>query len=835
MNHRDQNVPSIWEQLGVDLNRRGNVRCPFHEDTSPSLSIYRAPDGRERWKCHAGCGGGDAFELAQRLGNESPPPHFHPPRPSDRSRRSGSVVPPDRETPLETIVTALRGAGRDDQAREEAQSYLAGRFSITDDDGEGLRRLKELLETEAVFATPEELMWAGKPRRCGPIATPLFSIAERRVLDLCRRQTGSERPKTLRLKGAAKGRRVAFGLDANFERRLGETSIVVLAEGDTDSQALLAFTPFAVIGVPGNSCTVGVVEAALEDILPGGTKVIVAFDLDKSGKAATKKAVPVLLAAGCELGVWRASGFGPEDGVTDVTDFVSKLGWRELEPSLREVKFAKPSVGWKEPVPLNAGEVSSERSKLPVDALPDSARRFVTEVATALQVDTSLVAAGLLASASTLTARHLIIEPRRGWREPPNLFSLLVAEPGSRKSPLLRLLHAPFVAALEDRIRQEAIERGEIETRREQAEKRRRELIRRKPECLETEEIQTELTQISTELAELSNPSGPHLVANDITPEAALTLLARNSGHLLVGCAEGTFLDLIRGRYSSSGGVNTDVMLKGHAGDTILIHRKDRQEVILNPRLCLVLFVQPGRFAELLADERLSGRGLFARFLIAAPKSNLGHRDTAPPEVSSQSIDWWKDYVERRLSKAPDQPQILRFAPKAQEALAVLERRVEIELRPDGFFHGVRAFGAKFAGTTLRVAANLAQLEADYRNPIGEISLDIFRRAEQLAWWFANSYRDNLQRHVGGEHREKLQALLDWCADHTDGFSFAECRSANRALGRSKDLEELIGELIDFGYLRERPVPYSGVGRPPKPRYDTHPMIQRFRSSDRPN
>jgi DNA primase len=37
--------------------------CPFHPDRTPSLSVYVARDGRQRWKCH-GCGkGGDSLDL----------------------------------------------------------------------------------------------------------------------------------------------------------------------------------------------------------------------------------------------------------------------------------------------------------------------------------------------------------------------------------------------------------------------------------------------------------------------------------------------------------------------------------------------------------------------------------------------------------------------------------------------------------------------------------------------------------------------------------------------------------------------------------------------------
>jgi len=50
---------------GVAIRGR-MARCPMHDDSAPSLSLYTR-DGRQKWKCHAGCGGGDAIDLEARL------------------------------------------------------------------------------------------------------------------------------------------------------------------------------------------------------------------------------------------------------------------------------------------------------------------------------------------------------------------------------------------------------------------------------------------------------------------------------------------------------------------------------------------------------------------------------------------------------------------------------------------------------------------------------------------------------------------------------------------------------------------------------------------------
>jgi len=47
---------ALLDALGADPSRdRGTMRCPAHEDRSPSLSWRLTPEGRALVHCHAGC------------------------------------------------------------------------------------------------------------------------------------------------------------------------------------------------------------------------------------------------------------------------------------------------------------------------------------------------------------------------------------------------------------------------------------------------------------------------------------------------------------------------------------------------------------------------------------------------------------------------------------------------------------------------------------------------------------------------------------------------------------------------------------------------------------
>ena len=55
----------VWHMLGLERDAEvGMHRCPGHADRKASLSVFIGRDGRGlRWKCHAGCGGGDGVDL----------------------------------------------------------------------------------------------------------------------------------------------------------------------------------------------------------------------------------------------------------------------------------------------------------------------------------------------------------------------------------------------------------------------------------------------------------------------------------------------------------------------------------------------------------------------------------------------------------------------------------------------------------------------------------------------------------------------------------------------------------------------------------------------------
>lgn len=53
----------VLRDAGINL-KHGKARCPFHEDRNPSFSVKG-----ERWRCFAGCGGGDVLDFVKKFHN----------------------------------------------------------------------------------------------------------------------------------------------------------------------------------------------------------------------------------------------------------------------------------------------------------------------------------------------------------------------------------------------------------------------------------------------------------------------------------------------------------------------------------------------------------------------------------------------------------------------------------------------------------------------------------------------------------------------------------------------------------------------------------------------
>ncbi|WP_410479284.1 DUF3987 domain-containing protein [Pseudonocardia sp. H11422] len=187
------------------------------------------------------------------------------------------------------------------------------------------------------------------------------------------------------------------------------------------------------------------------------------------------------------------------------------------------------------------------------------------------------------------------------------------------------------------------------------------------------------------------------MIADDVTPEAAASLLAKQGGRLAVLSAEGGIFTTLAGHYS--GGVpSLEVFLKGHAGDLLRVDRKGRPaEHIPAPALTLGLAVQPEVLADIARMRGFRGRGLLARILYALPENTVGRRRIGAPAVPASVAQAYTAGLARVVPELAGREERvrLRLSAEPNERVLELERRLELRLAPEADLAPIAHWTAK--------------------------------------------------------------------------------------------------------------------------------------------
>ena len=103
--------------------------------------------------------------------------------------------------------------------------------------------------------------------------------------------------------------------------------------------------------------------------------------------------------------------------------------------------FADDGRGDNESVPRRnfAGAVE----QFPVEVLPAPIQKIVTAAAEALHCPVDSIAVPSLAAAGSAIGTSCVVEIQRGWTESAALFTTIIASPGSKKTPALKIASTP--------------------------------------------------------------------------------------------------------------------------------------------------------------------------------------------------------------------------------------------------------------------------------------------------------------------------------------------------------------------------------------------------------
>lgn len=311
-----------------------------------------------------------------------------------------------------------------------------------------------------------------------------------------------------------------------------------------------------------------------------------------------------------------------------VVRFVGEGGMAEKEFDAADLRpWPPPPDGPGGPVP--------PWEPFPTDDLPTVLRDFAVAAARALGSDPAMIAVPALAAAGGAIGNARTVRLKKGWSEPSILWTVVIAEPGGKKTPALKKVFQPIwdrqMAAL-------------------------REYNRELAEWLE-EKNQAKAKKDEPKPELPPKPRLKHVIVDDITTEALAERLADNPRGLICQTDElrKWMASFDRYRGGGKGGSDRPFWLSAHDAQPAKVDRKtpDRPTIIV-PRATVSLCggVQPAVWRDEVCDRAADEDGLAARLLHAMPPDpGVGWTDD---ELGEEVVGPYRRCIEKLLDLQMD-------------------------------------------------------------------------------------------------------------------------------------------------------------------------------------
>ncbi|MBK9189884.1 MAG: DUF3987 domain-containing protein [Phycisphaerales bacterium] len=388
-------------------------------------------------------------------------------------------------------------------------------------------------------------------------------------------------------------------------------SRVYVTEGEKAADAAHAF------GLVVTTSAGGSQRAKGSDWSPlAGRDVVILPDHDDSGERYADDVARLATAAGAKsvrvvrlVQLWAGM---PEGG--DMADLVERTGGDAdaLEQLRGELVTLTSTTDAYSVIP-DAPAVLAY-TPFPVDVLPEPIRSFVADAAKAIVCDASYIALPLLSGLASAIGNTHRIALKRGWSEPAIVWTAIVGESGTMKTPAFKLSMKAIRKAQADAFKEYEAARAEWDAQ----------LLR----------YEAELTGWKRQAAKGHGDAGDppekpappiarRYIVSDTTTEALAPILLGNPRGVLLARDElagwlGSF-----DRYAKAGkaGADSAHWLSMHNGEAMTIDRKTGMPPTIHVPSASVSItggIQPGILARALGQEHHES-GMAARVLYAMP------------------------------------------------------------------------------------------------------------------------------------------------------------------------------------------------------------------------
>lgn len=489
------------------------------------------------------------------------------------------------------------------------------------------------------------------------------------------------------------------------------------------------------------------------------------------------------------------------------------------------------AIVWEEPVFFDNVELPQMSANL----LPSYLGEYAGAVSKQVQAPEGMASLLGLSVIATAVQKKVVVSPEEhgDYVEPVNVWTVVVADPSERKSPVLREMKSP---AEEWEMEQCALlkdEKTRVDTERAIAENR----IKRLHSDAGKAETPEERIEIATEINELKDGMPdevryPCLWTSNATPEQLEQMMSDNDEKFSVITDEGGIFEIMSGLYSN-GKANFDVFLQGYSGNPTRTDRASRSAHMKNPLLTVGLAIQPKVLENLSRGSKSSfrGTGLLSRFLYYKCETHRGQRLYAKqqpitPEVRNRYSLGLKALLDIPLEYdeyGNAVPRRLHLDDDARALWILFYDEIERMLACGAEFEEVADWGGKLAGNTLRVAGLFHVVEhgVDTR----AINRETVDRAIQLMRVLIPHAMFALNATTTSGLARDAEHVYRWILRHGKReFTTRGCQRDNQSrFPAVKELEPVLSELVARNIIR--PVAnLKSMGRPSS-NYESNPAI----------
>jgi hypothetical protein len=503
---------------------------------------------------------------------------------------------------------------------------------------------------------------------------------------------------------------------------------------------------------------------------------------------------------------------------------VPPLDENEVRGIVKSVSQYKTSIQWTDPEPL----VPMNLPEFPVDVFPTSIQQYLESVAEVIQVPVEMPACIALVSFALGLAGKIQVKVKNDFIEDCNLYFMISAETGTRKSAVFAEMMRPIneYQIAENKSRAMAI--AQYKNKEEMLTKRINKLkddYGKNKKGVKKEDILVEISNLEKEKMELDAVNELTLYTQDFSPEVLGVLLKEGNERLGILSSEGDLIDIWKGRYDSSGDIS--LYLKGYTGDAIKVHRLSRKHISLEkPLLTILVMAQPIVIEEALSNKQYSLRGLTGRFLYCIAKDLVGKRKYTSESISSTLRSTYYDRIKKLLSY--DDTKVISLTKGAEELFAKMADENEKSMK--GINSSIREWANRKPGFVLRIAGilHIMEWQESGAKAIPElISSDTIKKAIKVADYFTEHSRAAFE-HMGhnqavAEARVILRKIQESGKDelsHNQIYNL--CRGQNR-FREAKSIDRGLDVLCENGYLQKVSAQHIGPGRPRGSKYVLNP------------